>query len=136
MPPFIKCAKNKATKNNIKVTEFLSDERLQKVLEDTKVGGATLTKMLGTSAWYAPGAAVSALVESIVCNQQKTFPCSTFLDGEFGLSDLCIGVPVILGKDGIEKIIEIDLNKTELNKLRISANGVIATNTLLNNLDL
>ena len=74
------------------------------------MGGATLTGMLGTSAWYAPGAAVSALVQSIACNQQKIFPCSSFLDGEYDLYDLCIGVPVILGKNGIENIIEIDLD--------------------------
>jgi malate dehydrogenase len=120
-----------ATKNSVRVTEFLSAERLQKVLEDTKVGGATLTGMLGTSAWYAPGAAVSALVQSIVCNQHKMFPCSTLLDGEYGLSDLCIGVPVLLGKNGIEKIVEIDLDDTEKEKLATSAEGVRKTNSLL-----
>ena len=120
-----------ATKNSVRVTEFLSAERLQKVLEDTKVGGATLTGMLGTSAWYAPGAAVSALVQSIVCNQHKMFPCSTLLDGEYGLSDLCIGVPVLLGKNGIEKIVEIDLDDTEKEKLATSAEGVKKTNSLL-----
>ena len=120
-----------ATKSSVRVTESLSAERLQKVLEDTKVGGATLTKMLGTSAWYAPGAAVSALVQSIVCDQHKIFPCSTLLDGEYGLSDLCIGVPVLLGKNGIEKIIEIDLDDTEKEKLITSAEGVKKTNSLL-----
>jgi malate dehydrogenase len=95
-----------ATRNSVRVTEFLSTERLQQVLEDTKVGGATLTKMLGTSAWYAPGAAVSALVQSIVCNQHKTFPCSTLLDGEYGLSDLCIGVPILLGENGIGSFVQ------------------------------
>ena len=120
-----------ATKSSVRVTESLSAERLQKVLEDTKVGGATLTKMLGTSAWYAPGAAVSALVQSIVCDQHKIFPCSTLLDGEYGLSDLCIGVPVLLGKNGIEKIVEIDLDDAEKEKLAISAEGVKKTNSLL-----
>ncbi len=120
-----------ATKNNLKATDFLSNERLQKVMEETKVGGATLTRMLGTSAWYAPGAAVSALVKSIVCDQQRMFPCSSLLDGEFGLSDLCIGVPVILGKDGIEKIVEIDLNKKERIQFIESAKGVKVTNSLL-----
>ena len=120
-----------ATRNSVRVTELLSTERLQQVLEDTKVGGATLTKMLGTSAWYAPGAAVSALVQSIVCDQHKIFPCSALLDGEYGLSDLCIGAPVLLGKNGIEKIVEIDLNDAEKEKLAISAEGVKKTNSLL-----
>ena len=105
-------------------------------MEETKVGGATLTRMLGTSAWYAPGAAVSSLVKSIVCDQQRMFPCSSLLDGEFGLSDLCIGVPVILGRNGIEKIIEMDLSNEELEQLKASADGVKTTNKLLNDLNL
>ena len=120
-----------ATRNSVRVSEFLSKERLLKVLEDTKVGGATLTSMLGTSAWYAPGAAVSSLVHSIACDQRKIFPCSTLLNGEYGLSDLCIGVPVILGKNGIEQIIEIELTQEETNKLNESAMGVHKTNSLL-----
>jgi malate dehydrogenase len=120
-----------ATRNSVRVTEFLSEERLDQVSEDTKVGGATLTKLLGTSAWYAPGAAVSSLVQSIVCDQKKMFPCSTLLDGEYGLKDLCIGVPVIIGKNGIEKIVEIDLNDSEKAKLKESAEAVRKTNGLL-----
>ena len=120
-----------ASRNSIRVSEFLSEERLSEVLEATKVGGATLTGMLGTSAWYAPGAAVSSLVQSIACDQKKMFPCSTLLDGEYGLSDLCIGVPVILGRNGIEKIVELDLNDSEMEKLKESAEGVKATNRLL-----
>ena len=120
-----------ATRNSIRVSEFLTDERLNKVLEDTKVGGATLTSMLGTSAWYAPGAAVSSIAQSIICDQKKIFPCSSLLNGEYGLDNLCIGVPVIIGKNGIEKIIEIDLNKIEKEKLISSANGVRLTNELL-----
>lgn len=120
-----------ATRNSVRVKEFLSEERLQKVKEETKVGGATLTKLLGTSAWYAPGAAVSALVQSIACDQKKMFPCSTLLDGEYGLSDLCIGVPVIIGKNGIEDIVELDLNEEEKAKLEESAAGVRKTNDLL-----
>ena len=120
-----------ATRNSVRVSEFLSDERLNKVMEDTKVGGATLTAMLGTSAWYAPGAAVSSLVQAIACDQHKMFPCSALLEGEYGLSDLCIGVPVILGKNGIEKIVEIDLSNGEKEKLAESAQGVKATNSLL-----
>ncbi|GGE15273.1 malate dehydrogenase [Psychroflexus salis] len=120
-----------ATRNSVRVTEFISDERLQQVSEDTKVGGATLTKLLGTSAWYAPGAAVSSLVQSIACDQKKMFPCSTYLEGEYGLNDLCIGVPVILGKDGIEKIVELNLTDAEKNKLQESAKAVKKTNALL-----
>ena len=120
-----------ATRNSVRVSEFISKERLSEVLESTKVGGATLTGMLGTSAWYAPGAAVSSLVHSIACNQKKMFPCSVFLDGEYGLSDLCIGVPVILGKNGIEKIVELDLSDSEMEKLQESAEGVKKTNALL-----
>ena len=125
-----------ATRNSVRVSEFLEADRLQKVLEDTKVGGATLTGMLGTSAWYAPGAAVSGLVQAIACDQKKMFPCSVMLDGEYGLSDLCIGAPVVLGKNGIESIVEIDLDEAELSQLRASAEGVKATNTLLNDLNL
>ena len=121
-----------ATRNSVRVSEFISEDRLNQVKEDTKVGGATLTSMLGTSAWYAPGAAVSSLVQSIACDQHKMFPCSALLEGEYGMSDLCIGVPVILGKNGIEKIVEIDLNDEEKSKLAESAAGVKATNDLLN----
>ena len=120
-----------ATRNSIRVSEFLSEERLQQVADDTKVGGATLTKLLGTSAWYAPGAAVSSMVQAIACDQKKMFPCSTMLDGEYGLSDICIGVPVILGKDGIEKIIDIPLSAAEKAKMKESADGVSKTNGLI-----
>jgi malate dehydrogenase len=120
-----------ATRNSIKVSEFLSEERLEQVKEDTKVGGATLTKLLGTSAWYAPGAAVSGLVQAIACDQKKMFPCSALLEGEYGLNDLSIGVPVILGKNGIEKIVEIELSDAEKAKLHESAEGVKKTNGLL-----
>ncbi len=121
-----------ATRNSIKVSEFISQERLEQVNEDTKVGGATLTKLLGTSAWYAPGAAVSGLVQAIACDQKKIFPCSTLLDGAYGLSDLCIGVPVVLGANGIEKIVEIELSAAEQEHLLRSAEGVKKTNSLLN----
>ncbi|WP_273566144.1 malate dehydrogenase [Maribacter halichondriae] len=120
-----------ATRNSIKVSEFLSSERLSQVAEDTKVGGATLTKLLGTSAWYAPGAAVSGLVQAIACDQKKMFPCSTFLEGEYGLNDICIGVPVILGKNGIEKIVDVPLSDAEKAKMQESAAGVTKTNGLL-----
>ena len=120
-----------ASRNSVRVSEFLKEERLSEVLEATKVGGATLTGMLGTSAWYAPGAAVSSLVQTIACDQKKMFPCSTLLNGEYGLSDLCIGVPVILGRNGIEEIVELDLNDLEMKKLKESAEGVKVTNGLL-----
>jgi len=120
-----------ATRNSINVSEFISEDRLQQVVEDTKVGGATLTKLLGTSAWYAPGAAVSSLVQSIACDQKKMFPCSTLLEGEYGLNDICIGVPVILGKNGIEKIVDIPLSDAEKTKMKESAEGVTKTNGLL-----
>ena len=120
-----------ATRNSIKVSEFLSEERLAQVSEDTKVGGATLTKLLGTSAWYAPGAAASSMVQAIACNQKKMFPCSAFLEGEYGLNDICIGVPVLLGKNGIEKIVKIELTEAEKTKMKESAEGVRKTNSLL-----
>ncbi len=120
-----------ATRNSVPVTAFLPKDRLDQVSEDTKVGGATLTKLLGTSAWYAPGAAVSGLVQAIACDQKKMFPCSALLDGEYGLNDLCIGVPAILGKDGLEKIVELQLDDAEKAKMKESAEGVKKTNGLL-----
>ncbi len=120
-----------ATRNSVPVSEFLSEERLSQVLEDTKVGGATLTKLLGTSAWYAPGAAVSGMVQAIACDQKKMFPCSVLLEGEYGLNDICIGAPVILGRNGIEKIVEIELSDAEKANMIESADGVRKTNDLL-----
>ncbi len=120
-----------ATRNSVPVSEFISDDRLEQVAADTKVGGATLTKLLGTSAWYAPGAAVSGLVQAIACDQKKIFPCSTLLEGEYGLHDLCIGTPVVLGRNGIEKVVEIELSDAEKAKLAESAEGVKKTNGLL-----
>lgn len=120
-----------ATRNSVPVSEFLSEDRLNQVMEETKVGGATLTKLLGTSAWYAPGAAVSGLVQAIACDQKKMFPCSVLLEGEYGLNDICIGAPVILGRNGIEKIVEIELNDAEKAHLQESAEGVRKTNDLL-----
>ena len=125
-----------ATRNSVRVSEFLTNERLQKIAQDTKVGGATLTSMLGTSAWYAPGAAVSSIVHAIACNQKKMFPCSVLLEGQYGLKNLCIGVPVILGRKGIEEIVEIDLSDEELDLLKISADGVKITNKLLDSIEL
>lgn len=120
-----------ATRNSVPVSEFITEDRLEQVAADTKVGGATLTKLLGTSAWYAPGAAVSGLVQAIACDQKKIFPCSTLLEGEYGLNDLCIGVPVVLGRNGIENVVEIALSGAEKNKMVESAEGVKKTNALL-----
>ena len=120
-----------ATRNSVPVTAFLSAERLEQVKQETKVGGATLTKLLGTSAWYAPGAAVSGLVQAIACDQKKMFPCSVYLEGEYGMKDICIGVPVILGRKGIEKIVEIELNDTEKASMKESADAVRTVNALL-----
>lgn len=120
-----------ATRNSVPVTEFLSEDRLNQVMEDTKVGGATLTKLLGTSAWYAPGAAVSALVQAIACDQKKMFPCSVLLEGEYGMNEICIGAPVIIGRNGVEKIVEIELSDEEKAHMKESAEGVRNTNDLL-----
>ncbi len=121
-----------ATRNSIRVSEFLDAEQMNYVVQETKVGGATLTKLLGTSAWYAPGAAVSGLVQAIACDQKKIYPCSALLEGEYGLNDICLGVPVVLGKNGIEKIVSIELSEDEKAKVAASAEGVAAVNALLN----
>ena len=120
-----------ASYRGVPVTEFLSEERLSQVAEDTKVGGATLTKLLGTSAWYAPGAAVSALVQAIACDQKKLFPCSVLLEGEYGEKDVCVGVPVIVGRDGVEKIVEVKLNDAEKAKFAESTAAVREVNKAL-----
>jgi malate dehydrogenase len=121
----------KATRNSVSVSEFLSTDIQKEVVEATKVGGATLTKLLGTSAWYAPGAAVSELVRAIAQDSKKMFPCSALLEGEYGLNDISLGVPCILGKNGIEKIVEISLTDAEKEKLASSAEGVRKVNGLL-----
>ena len=121
----------KASRNSIPVSEFLSADVQSEVVEATKVGGATLTKLLGTSAWYAPGAAVSEMVKAIALDSKKVFPCSALLEGEYGLNDLCIGVPCVIGKNGIEQIIEIELSDAEKAKLSSSSEGVSKTNGLL-----
>ena len=120
-----------ATRNGVPVSEFLSEDRLDQVKEETKVGGATLTKLLGTSAWYAPGAAVSGMVHAIACDTKKVFPCSAMLEGEYGFNDICLGVPVVLGKNGIEEIVNITLNDAEKATMVESAHGVKAVNDLL-----
>ena len=113
-----------ASYNGIPVSEFLSQEQLDKVAADTMVGGATLTGLLGTSAWYAPGASVAYLVDSILNDQKKMIACSVFLEGEYGQNDICLGVPCIIGKDGVEQIVKINLDAAESEKLAKSAEAV------------
>ena len=120
-----------ATRNSVRISELISEDRLDEVAQATMVGGATLTKMLGTSAWYAPGAAVAAMVHAIATDSKKMFPCSAMLTGEYGLNDISIGVPCIIGKNGIDKIVEIELTDAEQDKLTNSAAAVSKTNTLL-----
>ena len=120
-----------ATYKGMPISNFLSEEKINEVVSATMVGGATLTKLLGTSAWYAPGAAGAFVVESILHNQMKMIPCSVALDGEYGESDICIGVPVILGRNGIEKIVDLPLNEDEKAKFKASADAVRGTNAAL-----
>ena len=117
-----------ATYNGTPVSATLDAETLKKVAADTMVGGATLTKLLGTSAWYAPGAAVSVLVHAIACDQKKLIPCSLMLDGEYGQSDICLGVPAIIGANGVEKIVEIELTEAEKEKFATAAAAVREVN--------
>jgi len=120
-----------ATYAGIPAADLLSAEALAKVAADTMVGGATLTGLLGTSAWYAPGAAVALLVESIVRDEKKIYPCCVSLDGEYGQKDICIGVPVVIGKTGWEKIVEYKLNAEEQAKFNKSADAVRNMNKVL-----
>lgn len=120
-----------ATYKGIPVSDLLSKEALDKVVADTMVGGATLTGLLGTSAWYAPGAAGAAVVETILHDQKKVIPCCVSLEGEYGQNDICIGVPVVLGKNGWEKIIDLKLTAEEKEKFEASAAAVHKTNNVL-----
>jgi len=120
-----------ATYMGVPAADLLDAEALAKVAADTMVGGATLTGMLGTSAWYAPGAAVALLVESIVRDEKKIYPCCVALDGEYGQKDICIGVPVVIGKKGWEKIVEYKLNADEQAKFNKSADAVRGMNKVL-----
>ena len=121
-----------ASYNGVPVSSFLSSNELDQVASDTMVGGATLTKLIGTSAWYAPGASVAYLVDSIVNNQKRMIPCSGYLEGEYGQSDICIGVPCIIGRKGIESIVSLDLNISEQEKFNLSADAVRNMNDTLN----
>jgi malate dehydrogenase len=120
-----------ATWNSVPVTSFLNEEQQKKVVADTMVGGATLTKLIGTSAWYAPGAAGAALVESIVRDQKRLFSCCVSLNGEYGQKDICLGVPVVIGKNGWEKIVDYKLNGEEQALFNKSADAVRSMNGVL-----
>jgi malate dehydrogenase len=123
-----------ATWNSVPVTKYLSEEEQKKIVSDTMVGGATLTKLLGTSAWYAPGAASAFLVESILRDEKRLIPCSVSLDGEYGQKDICLGVPVTIGKSGWEKIVDIQLNEEEQATFNKSADAVRSMNDVLKTL--
>jgi len=123
-----------ATWNSVPVTNFLTGDQQKQSVADTMVGGATLTKLIGTSAWYAPGAAGAALVEAIVRDEKKLFTCCVSLDGEYGQNDICLGVPVIIGKYGWERILEFDLNDEESAAFNKSADAVRSMNDVLNTL--
>jgi malate dehydrogenase len=120
-----------ATWNSVPVTGLLTEEKQKQIVADTMVGGATLTKLIGTSAWYAPGAAGAALVESIVRDEKKLFTCCVSLEGEYGQKDICLGVPVTIGKKGWEKIIPFDLNSDEKALFAKSADAVRSMNDVL-----
>lgn len=117
-----------ASYNGAPVSQFLSEDALAKVAADTMVGGATLTGLLGTSAWYAPGASVAYLVDAILNDQKKMIPCSVFLEGEYGQDDICMGVPCIIGKNGVEQIVDVALNDAEQALFAKSADAVRAMN--------
>ncbi|MCH1431490.1 MAG: malate dehydrogenase [Flavobacteriaceae bacterium] len=123
-----------ASYNGAPVSQYLDAASLEKVAADTMVGGATLTKLLGTSAWYAPGASVAFLVDSILNDYKRLIPCSVLLEGEYGLKDLCIGVPCIIGANGIESIVDVDLNAEEQALLNASAQKVMVMNEALNDI--
>ena len=120
--------------NDILLSEIVTKDTLENISSDTMVGGATLTKLLGTSAWYAPGASVSYLVNAIINDTKEMLPCSVYLEGEYNASDLCIGVPAIIGKNGFEEVVILDINKNEMEMFENSVKAVKQTNLALNGL--
>ena len=132
MIPMIRFAKYRG----VPVTEQLSKKVYEKVVADTMVGGATLTKLLGTSAWYAPGASAAVLAKSIIMDEKKMYPCCVYLEGEYGHNDICIGVPAIIGKNGCEKVVELKLNKEEQALFDKSAEATKKTSNLLHDMNL
>ena len=123
-----------ASYNGLPVSDFLNKDEMDNVSKETMVGGASLTKLLGTSAWYAPGASVAYLVDSILNNHKKLIPCSVLLNGEYGQSDICIGVPVKIGKKGFEEVVQLDLNNKDLEMFQNSVSAVKETNSALDGL--
>ena len=120
-----------ATYKGLSINELLTEDEFSEVIGDTMVGGATLTKLLGTSAWYAPGAAVAEVVDSILGDKKKLLPSSVYLEGEYGATNLCIGVPCIIGRNGVEEIISLKLTETELVKFNKSVEAIKEVNALL-----
>ena len=127
---------SKATYKSQPVTKLLGKEVADKVVADTMVGGATITGLLGTSAWYGPGAAAAVMTKSIILDQKKVFPCCVALEGEYGKNDICIGVPAVLGKNGVEKVVEIELTAAEKEAFDKSAAAVSKTNDVLRGMNL
>ncbi|MGA0957074.1 MAG: malate dehydrogenase [Flavobacteriaceae bacterium] len=125
---------SKAKCNNQLLTNILSEDEILKIASDTMVGGATLTKLLGTSAWYAPGASVSYLVNAILNDTKEVLPCSVLLEGDYDTKNVCIGVPVKIGKNGFEEVVQLDLNNKELEMFHNSVSAVKKTNSALNGL--
>jgi malate dehydrogenase len=123
-----------ASWNSVPVTNYLSQEQQDKIVKDTMVGGATLTGLLGTSAWYAPGAAVAKLVESVLRDEKKLRTCSVLLEGEYGQNDICLGVPVVIGKNGWEKVVDLQLFEEEQAAFNKSADAVRSMNEVLKTL--
>lgn len=113
-----------STISGIPVTHFIKEDRLQEIVERTKKGGGELTKLIGTSAWYAPGTAAAEMVEAILLDENRVVPACTYLQGEYGLNDLCVGVPIMLGREGIKQIIQLELNDKEKALLKTSADAV------------
>ena len=118
--------------NGLPLTDFISEKNVEEVVKSTMVGGATLTKLLGTSAWYAPGSSVAYVVDSIINDHKRIIPSSVYLDGEYGFSDICIGVPCVIGKNGVEEIISLDLNNDEKLLLSNSVDAVKSMNESIN----
>jgi malate dehydrogenase len=124
------------TVSGIPVTELIAEDKLNEIIERTKFGGGEIVKLLGTSAWYAPGAAAAQMVEAVISDQKRIFPVCAWLQGEYGMKDIYLGVPVVLGKNGIEKIIELDLNDAEKQLLKESAEAVKGVMDVLDNMNI
>ncbi|MCF6183181.1 MAG: malate dehydrogenase [Bacteroidales bacterium] len=124
------------TVNGIPITQYIKEDRLNEIVTRTKKGGGELVNLMGTSAWYAPGAAAAQMVEAIVKDEKRTFPVCALLNGEYGMENIYLGVPVVLGKNGIEKIIELDLSESEMNDLKVSADAVKKVMNILDEMNI